>query len=64
MPGMSGDQVASEVKKAKPGTPVIMLTGFGDVMRIQGENVPCVDMIIGKPVTREILRSPINKVIS
>lgn len=32
MPGMSGDQMASAIKLMKPGTPVILLTGFGQFL--------------------------------
>ena len=51
MGGMSGDQVAAVVKKQRPGTPVILLTGFGDIMKSKQEMPDDVDLILGKPIT-------------
>ena len=56
MPDMSGDKVAAVIKDASPNTPVVMLTGFGDIMRSSGECPPDVDDIVGKPITRDELR--------
>jgi signal transduction histidine kinase/CheY-like chemotaxis protein len=56
MPGMSGDQVAAAVKAVAPSTPVVLLTGFGDLMAAAGERPPGVDAIVGKPVTLAKLR--------
>lgn len=57
MPGLSGDQVAARIKSASPVTPVIMLTGFGDLMQGAGEQPAGVDAIVGKPVTLSVLRA-------
>ena len=32
MPEVGGDQLAAMVKEASPATPVVLLTGFGDLM--------------------------------
>lgn len=57
MPEMNGDQLAAEVKKRSPHTPVLLLTGYGDVMTSEGEKPPGVDTIISKPFTMESLRT-------
>jgi CheY-like chemotaxis protein len=62
MPEMSGDHLADAVKAASPGTPVILLTGFGDIMMARDEKPPSVDLIVAKPVTVEGLREAIAQV--
>jgi len=62
MPGMSGDEVAQRLKQIHPGVPIIMLTGFGDLMEDRGEYPSGVDKLISKPVTRDELREAIRTV--
>ena len=62
MPGMNGDQLAAAIKREAPRTPVIMLTGFGDVMKSTGEKPGCVDLVIGKPITEMDLRQAVAEV--
>jgi PAS domain S-box-containing protein len=64
MPKMSGDELATAIKKISPKTPVIMLTGFGDTMRDRGEHPAGVDIILGKPLTRNDLRQALTKVMA
>jgi DNA-binding response OmpR family regulator len=51
MPEMEGDELAREVKKINPDVPVILLTGFGDIMAVTGEKPACVDVVMSKPFT-------------
>ena len=37
MPEMSGDQMACIIKQARPETPVVLLTGFGALIEVTGE---------------------------
>ena len=63
MPELNGDALARTIKKAAPGKPVIMLTGFGDMLT-SGADVPeAVDLLISKPVTLEQLREAIQQVL-
>jgi CheY-like chemotaxis protein len=64
MPEMNGDALAQEIKKLKPGQPIILLTGFGDLMTGAGEQPPGVDLVVGKPFTLTTLRGAIGKVIA
>ncbi|MFO7871066.1 MAG: PAS domain S-box protein [Kiritimatiellia bacterium] len=64
MPDMSGDNVALEVKKLRADVPVIMLTGFGTVMKENGEKPHGVDEVVGKPVTRKELQKAISRVLT
>lgn len=63
MPGMSGDQLAADLKKKAPDTPVIMLTGFGDMMDAVGEKPKNVDAVLSKPIKRENLQKAIAEVM-
>lgn len=62
MPEMSGDQIATTIKAQAPAIPVIMLTGFGDLMLAFGEHPPGVDYILSKPVTLNAIREMLAKV--
>jgi CheY-like chemotaxis protein len=56
MPAMDGRQVASAVKAAAPSTPVVLLTGWGQRMVAEGERLPYVDYVLGKPPKLRELR--------
>ena len=62
MPEMGGDQLATTIRQIAPKKPIIMLTGFGDLMDAKGEQPPAVDAVISKPVTMESLASAIKQV--
>jgi signal transduction histidine kinase/ActR/RegA family two-component response regulator len=49
MPDMDGHHVARSVKAESPHTPVIMLTGWGAMMKQDGETAPEVDAVLSKP---------------
>jgi DNA-binding NtrC family response regulator len=50
MPEMDGHQVARGIKAESPHTPVVMMTGWGTMMKEYGETTaPEVDALIGKP---------------
>jgi DNA-binding NtrC family response regulator len=49
MPKMDGHQLARAIKETDPRTPVVMMTGWGAMMKEDGENAPNVDALVGKP---------------
>jgi FixJ family two-component response regulator len=57
MPELSGDELALAVKQLKPGIPVVLLTGFGELMNAEGERPEGVDIIVSKPFNLDTLRS-------
>jgi len=63
MPNFGGDQLAVEIKRLSPSTPVIMLTGLGDLMRELDERPPGVDLVIGKPIGLAGLRTAVASVL-
>lgn len=61
MPEMEGDELAREVKKRRPGVPVILVTGFGDIMAATGEKPEGVDVVMCKPFTMAGLQTTLGK---
>jgi len=49
MPKMDGHQLARTLKAESPHTPIIMMTGWGTIMKEDGETAPDVDALVGKP---------------
>ncbi len=62
MPEMSGDQMASAIKKERPEKPILMITGFGDIMEARGESAD-VDLVLSKPFTLKDIRGAITKLV-
>jgi PAS domain S-box-containing protein len=61
MPHVDGRKVASLVKAASPGTPVIMLTGWGQRLIAEGDTPPHVDLVLSKPPKLAELRAAIAR---
>ena len=59
MPIMSGDQLATIIHEETPNTPVVMLTGFGDLMQAVDEKPPGVAVVLTKPISQNDLRKAI-----
>ncbi len=57
MPGMSGDQMATAIKRLSPKTPIVLLTGFG--LFHDKSEFPDVDVLASKPIRIPILRDAI-----
>ena len=49
MPKMDGRQLARTLKAEFPQTPIIMMTGWGAMMKEDGDTAPEVDAVVGKP---------------
>jgi CheY-like chemotaxis protein len=64
MPRLNGDQLAAEIKKIRPDVPVILVTGFADVMHDVGDHPPEIDRIVAKPFTRNALREAVGQVLA
>jgi CheY-like chemotaxis protein len=57
MPGMKGDELALQIKKRSPATPVILLTAFPPALR-----PTAIDLVITKPFLLQNLRDGIAQV--
>ncbi len=62
MPRMTGAQLAAEVRALGVRVPIILLTGFGDEMRVKGGTPPGVDLLLSKPLTARGLREALKTV--
>jgi PAS domain S-box-containing protein len=64
MPQMNGDQLAEKIKQLSPQTPVIMVTGFGELMKAKGEQPKGVDIVLSKPLKIEAARQAIAQAMA
>ena len=61
MPYVDGRQVATILKKDFPKTPVVLLTGWGQMMKSDGDQPANVDAVISKPPRMTELRETLNR---
>lgn len=64
MPGLNGTKLAGMVKSERPGTPVILLTGFGDEMQASGQLPEGIDLVVSKPVSHADLRRAVARTLA
>ncbi len=64
MPYLDGRQVAKALKRESPGTPVVLLTGWGALMKEGGETPGQVDGVLSKPPRSRELRETLNRLMS
>lgn len=62
MPHVDGRQVAAAVKALSPGTPVLLLTGWGQRLNEDNEALPNVDRVLNKPPRLRELRMAIAEI--
>jgi PAS domain S-box-containing protein len=55
MPVMSGDQFAKLVREFNAETPIVLLSGFGSIIKQSGESPANIDEVLAKPVSRQTL---------
>ncbi|MFH1067548.1 MAG: response regulator [bacterium] len=61
MLGMTGELLAKRIKEVNPSLPVIMLTGFGDLMKESGREPKNVDLLLSKPIEPQGLRDALKR---
>lgn len=64
MPNMSGDELAKKLKAIDPGIPIIMATGFGDMMADDDAHSKNVDLVLAKPVPLDVLNQKLSELTS
>jgi signal transduction histidine kinase/CheY-like chemotaxis protein len=62
MPRVDGRQLAMTIKKETPDVPIIMLTGWGTMMKADGDVPSQVDCVLGKPPRLNELRAALKQV--
>ena len=61
MPNIDGRKVASAVKQTSPGTPVVLLTGWGQRLVADGDIPESVDHVLSKPPKLNDLRQALAR---
>ncbi|MCG3149587.1 MAG: Sensor kinase CckA [Verrucomicrobiae bacterium] len=64
MPGLNGEQLAAKIQAVAPSTPVILLTGFGDIMKVQQQRPPGIAVVVGKPVSLSDLHEAVQDALA
>jgi len=64
MPGMTGLAVAAEVSRRRPGTPVVLATGWGNDVGEEEMRAAGVLFTISKPLSREALRQAVARAVA
>ena len=60
MPGMTGLVLAEELRRLR-ATPIVLLTGWAD--ELDAAQMPHVDVVVAKPITRERLLDAIARAV-
>ncbi|MFC1671891.1 PAS domain S-box protein [Planctomycetota bacterium] len=55
MPSLSGEKLALAIKEQAPETPIILLTGFGDMYESSREKPEAIDLVVTKPINPDQL---------
>ena len=63
MPNMTGDALAKKIKTQSPDTPIIMVTGFGDILDSSESPTKYVDLVLAKPVPLNTLDQRIFELV-
>jgi CheY-like chemotaxis protein len=63
MPNVDGRRVATAIKQASQSTPVIMLTGWGQRLTMEGDIPPHVDKVLSKPPKLKELREALAQCV-
>jgi signal transduction histidine kinase len=61
MPYVDGRQVVASIRSMSPGTPIILLTGWGQHVANESEKPPQVDRLLGKPPRIRELRTALSE---
>jgi len=61
MPYVDGRQVVASIRSMSPGTPIILLTGWGQHVANESEKPPQVDRLLGKPPRIRELRAALSE---
>ncbi|MCE9615174.1 MAG: response regulator [Lentisphaerae bacterium] len=63
MPDISGDEVAARIRSQDPAVAILMLTGFGDLMKDAGTHPAGINGVVSKPVALEELDRAVAGVV-
>jgi CheY-like chemotaxis protein len=63
MPGIDGRHVARTIKAESPGTPIIMLTGWGAIVKSDAAIASTVDAVVNKPAHMQELNDLLLRMV-
>jgi len=63
MPELFGDKLAEAIKQASPSTPVILLTGFGNLMQAPPTGSGGPDVVLSKPIRLSKFRETLAAIV-
>jgi DNA-binding response OmpR family regulator len=61
MPIMKGDKLAAAIKALVPQQPIIMITAYGETLRLAGSFPLAVDLVMGKPFDIQEFRDVVRR---
>ncbi len=61
MPGMKGDKLAAAIRALAPRMPIIMMTAYGETLRLSGDFPLEVDLVMSKPFDLQELRKAVRQ---
>jgi len=63
MPGMTGDQLAQEIRKIRPNMPIILCSGFSEILTPEREQEVKVNKLVRKPFVGDELEIEIRQIL-
>ena len=64
MPEINGEQLAAAIHLTAPDLPVILMTGFGDLMKTAGEKPLHIREVLSKPFNLAMLRTALERALA
>jgi CheY-like chemotaxis protein len=63
MPGMTGDRLAEEIRKIRPDIPIILCSGFSEILTPEREQAIKVSKLVRKPFMGDELEREIRRAL-
>jgi FixJ family two-component response regulator len=64
MPGMSGWELAREIRQLNPNIPIAIITGWGEVVGSNEQRAAGVDWVVAKPFTADRIAELVCEITS
>ncbi len=61
MPDLKGDEFAVAIRRLTAGQKILMMTAYGDSLRLSGNSAPVVDRIMSKPFDVQEFREAVRQ---
>ncbi len=64
MPVMNGDEIAAAMKALVPQQPILLMTGYGEALRLEGSFPLPVDKVMMKPFVAQEFRDTVCQLVA